>query len=72
MAKTESELLNLVRKVVQDELYERQHLGNLRIFGNWSQKKLGEELGAALMHSPIIVIDGRGITRISGHKPGWK
>lgn len=72
MPKADPELEHFIRQIVKEQLFDYHDLGRLRVFGSWSQKKLGEELSAALMHNPIVVIDGRGITRISGHKPGWR
>ena len=68
MSKLDPEIVQLIKQVVQKELLARTP-GTLRVFGQWSQKKLGEELGRALLEHPIVVIDGRGIKAVSGNKP---
>lgn len=72
MGRPDPELEAFIRQLVRDELFKKNELGTQKIFGSWSRKKLGDVVGDALMHSPIVLVDGRGITHISGHKPGWR
>jgi phosphatidylserine/phosphatidylglycerophosphate/cardiolipin synthase-like enzyme len=69
---TNIELELFIREIVNDELHGDRKPGKLAVWGAQSKKRIGELVGDALMHTKVVVIDGRGITTISGHKPLWK
>jgi hypothetical protein len=72
LSESDTNLEQLIREIINDELHGDRKPGKLTVWGAQSKKRIGELVADALMHTKIIVIDGRGVTTISGHKPLWK
>lgn len=65
-----------VRRIVLDVLEEkgvdpdnsRSLEGSVSLYGACSKKMVGDIVGEALLHSRIVVVDGRGVRSIAGTK----
>lgn len=64
-----------VRRIVLDVLEEevcidsgRSSEGSVSLYGACSKKMVGDIVGEALLHSRIVVVDGRGVRSIAGTK----
>ena len=68
---TETEIRRLVDERI-DELFRDGAGAALKVYGNASKKMIGEMVADALMHRPVVTIDGSGLNRIAGHKPTWR
>ena len=68
----DKELEGFVRNIVRSELFDQLDHGCVSIWGNVSKKRLGEIMAEAIMSNRIVVLDGRGVKTISGHKPIWR
>lgn len=66
------ELEDFIRNVVRAEVFDQLDHGCVSIWGNISKKRLGEIVADALMANRMVVIDGRQVKMIAGHKPIWR
>ena len=68
---TDEEIRAIVRDAVNEE-FGHGPRQVMCVYGRCSKKMIGELVGEALLHSPIVIIDGRGLRAVSSHKVMWK
>ena len=68
---TKEEIQALVRATLNEELGKGPRQA-MSVYGNASRKMLGQIVGDALLHSPVVVIDGSGLRSVASRKVMWK
>lgn len=68
---TKEEVEEIVRETINGEFGRGPRLA-IWFGGSQTYKALGRHVADALLHSPVVVIDGRMIRSIAGRKPMWK
>lgn len=67
---TKEEVEQLVRETVNKELGFGEK-GTVFFVGSPSYKTIGKCVGDALLHSPVVVVDARGVCAVAGKRPLW-